>query len=55
MKFSGLLGGHINIRSLMSKFSQVELALNKSNPDFLGLSETWLNDSVEPGIVHIQG
>ena len=54
-KSSGLLSGHINIRSLVSKFLQVELALNKSNLDFLGLSETWLNDSVEPGIVHIQG
>ena len=42
-KPKGLLGGHLNIRSIVSKSNQLEHLLSHSNLDFLGLSETWLN------------
>ena len=40
-KPEGLLGSHLNIRSLVSKSIQIEHLLLHSNLDFLGLSETW--------------
>ena len=32
---------HMNVRSLMNKFSEVKLCLTRSSPDVLLLSETW--------------
>lgn len=42
-KPKGLLGGHLNIRSVVSKGNLLEHLLSHSNLDFLGLPETWLN------------
>ena len=42
-KPKGLLGGHLNIRSVHAKQTQLEHLLSHSNLDFLGLSETWLH------------
>lgn len=39
------LGGHLNVRSMVSKREQLEHLLNNSNIDFLGLIETWLSSS----------
>ncbi len=39
----GLLGGHLNIRSITSKCEQVQHLLYESNLDFLCISETWLH------------
>lgn len=39
----GLLGSHLNVRSLASKGEQIEHLLINSNIDFMGLSETWLS------------
>lgn len=41
-KPKGLLGGHLNVRSISSKTDQVEKLLTDSNLDFICLSETWL-------------
>ena len=49
----GLLGGHINIRSLVSKSDQIEHLLNNSNLDFLGVSETWLSKSSPEAAVNV--
>ena len=39
----------------MPKLPQLEMLLDKSNLDFLGVSESWLTDAIDPGIIHIQG
>lgn len=44
-KPKGLLGEHLNIRSVASKTDQLEKLLTDSNLDFLCLSESWLTDS----------
>ena len=54
-KMSGLMGGHVNIRSLLPKLPQIEILLSGSNLDFLGISETWLNDSVSTELLNIEG
>jgi len=38
----GILGGHLYIRSMLSKHEQLKKLLMDSNVDFLCLSETWL-------------
>ena len=54
-KSSGVLGGHINVRSLLQKLPQIEILLSDSNLDFLGISETWLKESVCTDILRIEG
>ena len=44
-KPKGLLGGHLNIRSAISKSEQLEKLLADSNLDFLCFSETWLTET----------
>ncbi len=41
-KPKGILGAHLNGRSMLSKHEQLEKLLMDSNLDFLCLSETWL-------------
>ncbi|KAF7211598.1 leucine-rich repeat extensin-like protein 1 [Nothobranchius furzeri] len=50
-RVKGLLGGHLNIRSMRPKREQLEHLLCNSLIDFLGLSETWLNRSSPEVIV----
>lgn len=38
-----LLGGHINIRSIMPKCDQIQHLLNESNIDYLYITESWLH------------
>lgn len=54
-KLSGILGGHLNIRSLLRKRPQIEILLSGSNLDFLAITETWLNDSVSSNLLSIEG
>ncbi len=54
-KPKGLLGGHLNIRSIVSKSNQLEHLLSHSNLDFLGLSETWLNKHSPEAAFDISG
>lgn len=54
-KDKGLLGGHLNIRSMAPKREQLEHLLFNSNVDFLGLSETWLKPSSPQAVVSLQG
>ncbi|KAK7922272.1 hypothetical protein WMY93_009174 [Mugilogobius chulae] len=44
-KPKGLLGGHLNVRSIIPKTDQITHLLENSNLDFLGISETWLHDN----------
>lgn len=41
-KLKGIFGGHLNIRSIVSKTEQLEHLLTGSNIDYLCLTETWL-------------
>lgn len=47
-KPSGLLGGHLNIRSAIPKEDQLQHLLYESNLDFLCLTETWLHGNSRP-------
>nr|XP_055025620.1 uncharacterized protein LOC129415608 [Misgurnus anguillicaudatus] len=55
LKPNGLFGGHINIRSLVSKFEQIQFILTKSNLDFLCLSETWLKANSPSAAITVPG
>lgn len=54
-KTKGLLGGHLNIRSIVSKSNQLEHLLSHSNLDFLGLSETCPNKCSPEAVLDIPG
>ena len=54
-KPSGLLGGHLNIHSLVPKSDQIKHILIDSNLDYLCLSETWLNKNSPSSAIHIPG
>uniref|UniRef100_A0A672J846 Reverse transcriptase domain-containing protein n=1 Tax=Salarias fasciatus TaxID=181472 RepID=A0A672J846_SALFA len=54
-KPKGLLGGHLNIRSIASKPDQVEKLLTGSNLDFICLSETWLKKTSPPAAFYMSG
>ncbi len=55
LKPKGILGGHLNIRSITSKRDQVEHLLMNSNLDFLALSETWLSTSTPTCMIDVSG
>lgn len=55
IKPKGLFGGHLNIRSLVSKYEQIEQLLTNSNLHYLCLSETWLSSTSPGGSVNIAG
>lgn len=55
LKPKGLLCGHINIRSMMSKREQIEHLLCDSNIDILGMSETWLSSSSPEAAILLPG
>lgn len=55
LKPKGIFGGHLNIRSLVSKAEQIEHLLTDSNVDYLCLSETWLNSNTPSGVYSIPG
>ncbi len=54
-KPKGLLGGHLNIRSILSKSEQIQHLLLDSNLDFLCLSETWLSQNAPLAALNIPG
>lgn len=55
LKSKGILGGHLNIRSIILKRDQVEHLLMNSNLDFLALSETWLSTSIPTCMLDVPG
>ena len=55
LKNKGLLFLHLNIRSLLPKLAEVKRLLNQSGASVLGLSESWLDESVTDGEVNIDG
>ena len=54
-KPNGILGGNINVRSILPKIDQIQNLLMESNLDFLCMSETWLNSSVPTDLINISG
>ena len=54
-KHKGLIGGHLNIRSLLPKKAQLDILLSNTNLDFLALSESWLSASIEDNLVSFPG
>lgn len=54
-KPKGILGGHINIRSILPKIDQIQNLLTDSNLDFLCISETWLTSNVPTNLINIPG
>lgn len=55
VKPKGIFGGHLNIRSVLSKTEQLEQLLTNSNLDYLCLSETWLTPTTPLGAFNITG
>lgn len=54
-KPKGLLGRHLNIRSIASKIDHVDKLLTDSNLDFICLSETWLTKTSPQAAFNIPG
>lgn len=54
-KPKGILGGHLNIRSILPKRDQIQHLLTDSNLDFLALSETWLNSNIQTSMIDVPG
>ena len=54
-KPKGLLGGHLNIRSLTPKSDQIKQLLMESNLDYLFLSETWLHTNSPAAALIVPG
>lgn len=50
-----MFGGHLNIRSLISKSEQLEKLLVDSNLDYLCLTETWLQQNSPLGAYNVPG
>ena len=50
-KPKGLFVIHINIRNLLAHLDEIYHLLSSLKPDILGISETWLDDSVD-GEIH---
>ena len=46
LRTKGIVGGHLNIQSIISKQNQVQHLLTNSNLDYLCLTETWLNCNI---------
>ena len=54
-KHPGICIGHLNIRSLLPKVEDMEMLLTSSKMDILTLSETWLDQSIQPHEINIGG
>lgn len=50
----GLLAIGLNIRSLLAKFEQVELLLEKNNIDILSINESWLGRNIGNNHIRIR-
>ena len=46
---------YINARSIANKKKELELYLNEENIDIMGISETWLNESITDSEMNING
>lgn len=54
-KPKGILGGQLNIRSLIPKRDQVSALLLDSNLDYLCLTESWLRSNIPTNMIDIAG
>nr|XP_054591087.1 uncharacterized protein LOC129154844 [Nothobranchius furzeri] len=52
-KPNGILGRHINVRSILPKIDQIQNLLMESNLDFLCMSETWLTSNIPTDLINI--
>lgn len=55
MKPKGILGGHLNIRSIISKAQQLQHSLIDSNIDYLCLTEAWLMSNTSSCVINTPG
>ena len=46
---------HLNIRSLVNKYEQLKIELEKTKIEIFSISETWLTAGVNPNILQISG
>ena len=44
---------HLNTRSLYNTLVEISLLVVESNPDILGISETWLHNGIDDSEIHI--
>ena len=44
-----------NVRSIINKFDEFRVLVEDCNPDVVGITESWLNDSIFTAEVHIPG
>ena len=44
---------HLNAQSCVNKLDEIRLLVLESNPDFLGISETWLHDGIDSSEINI--
>ena len=51
----GLHLAHLNIRSLWNKIDVFRQTIKDSGLDFISLSESWLNSSIDDNLLSIQG
>ena len=54
-KPKGIVGGHLNIQSIISKQDQPQHLLKYSNLDYLRLTETWLNCNIPTHMIDVPG
>lgn len=55
VKPKGILGGHLNIRSLHPKCDEIRILLIGSNIDYLCIGETWLHDKISTSLIDVPG
>ena len=51
----GIIMGHLNVRSLWSKFDLIKTTFDDSRFDIIGMSETWLHPLFDDSILYING
>ncbi len=51
----GITMGYLNVRSLVRKLDDINVILGNSELDFLGIGESWLNDSISCAEISIPG
>ncbi len=51
--------GHISViwnsRSLLNKIEEIDRIAIEASPSFIGITETWLNDTIDNSLIEIDG
>ncbi|KAK9708938.1 hypothetical protein QE152_g26917 [Popillia japonica] len=46
---------HLNARSLLNKFDEIDLVIQSSNANFFAITETWLSSDIADQVVGVNG